>query len=81
MSARVSLAAVLAALVFQLHAMWPYTPLHPAQAPSAADCAPEDSLSVVTANLREGNEGAARFLAEVRRARPDVVSVFEVDPR
>ena len=75
------LAAVLAALGFQLHAMWPYTPLHPVRVPSAADCAPEDSLSVVTANLREGNHGAAPFLAEVRRARPDFVFVVEVDPR
>ncbi|GAA0566269.1 endonuclease/exonuclease/phosphatase family protein [Craurococcus roseus] len=76
---RVLLAAVLAAFAFQLHAMWPYTPLHPAQVPSVADCAPENGLSLVVANLREGNNGAARFLEEVRRARPDLVFVVEVD--
>jgi endonuclease/exonuclease/phosphatase (EEP) superfamily protein YafD len=76
------LAAVRAALAFQLHAMWPYTPLHPVQVPAVADCAPEDSLSLVVANLREGNnDGAARFLGEVRRARPDLVFVVEVDRR
>lgn len=75
----VLLATVLAAFAFQLHAMWPYTPLHPTQVRSAADCPPEDGLSVVVANLREGNNGAARFLEEVRRARPDLVFVVEVD--
>lgn len=80
-SAWVLLAAVLAALGFQLHRMWPYTPLHAVQVPSAADCAPEDSLSVVAGNLREGNRGAPRFLEEVRRTRPDLVFVVEVDPR
>ncbi len=78
-SAWVLLAAVLAALGFQLYRMWPYTPLHPVQAPSAGDCAPENGLSLVVANLREGNEGAARFIEEVRRARPDLVFVVEVD--
>ena len=79
---RVLLAAVLAAFAFQLHAMWPYTPLHPAQAAPAGDCAPGNGLSLVVANLREGNEdGAARFLEEVRRARPDLVFVVEVDRR
>ena len=76
----VLLAAVLAALGFQLHRMWPYTPLHPVQVQSAGDCAPEDGLSLVVANLREGNHGAARFLEEVRHARPDLVFVAEVDP-
>ncbi len=76
----VLLAAVLAAFAFQFHRMSPYTPLHPAQVPSVAGCAPGDSLSLVVANLREGNRGAARFLEEVRRARPDLVFVVEVDP-
>lgn len=78
-SAWTLLAAILAAFAFQLHAMWPYTPLHPEQALSSADCAPEDSLSLVVANLRKGNDGAARFLGEVRRARPDLVFVVEAD--
>src|SRR3712207_2885 len=78
-SAWLLVGAVLAALAFQLHWMWPYTPLHPAQVPSAAECAPEDGLSVLVANLREGNHGAARFLEEVRRKRPDLVFVVEVD--
>jgi endonuclease/exonuclease/phosphatase (EEP) superfamily protein YafD len=34
---------------------------------------------LVVANLREGNNGAVRFLEEVRRARPDLVFVVEVD--
>jgi endonuclease/exonuclease/phosphatase (EEP) superfamily protein YafD len=76
----VLVAAVLAAFAFQLHAMWPYTRLHPAQIPSAGDCAPGNSLSLVAVNLREGNRGAARFIEEVRRARPDLVFVVEVDP-
>lgn len=81
-STRALLAAVLAAFAFQLHAMWPYTPLHPTQAPSAGDCAPKNGLSLVVANLRAGNEdGVARFLEEVRRARPDLVFVVEVDRR
>jgi endonuclease/exonuclease/phosphatase (EEP) superfamily protein YafD len=79
-SARVLLAAVLAAFGFQLHAMWPYTPLHPAQVPSAGDCAPGNGLSLVAVNLREGDRGASRFIEEVRRARPDLVFVVEVDP-
>ncbi len=33
----------------------------------------------MVANLREGNDGVARFLEEVRRARPDLVFVVEVD--
>jgi endonuclease/exonuclease/phosphatase (EEP) superfamily protein YafD len=76
---RFLLAAVLAAFAFQLYAMWPYMPPHPAQVPSAADCAPEDGLSLVVANLREGNNGVARFLEEVHRAKPDLVFVVEVD--
>jgi endonuclease/exonuclease/phosphatase (EEP) superfamily protein YafD len=80
-SAWVLLAAVLGALGFQLNRMWPYTPLHPARVPPAAGCAPEDGLSVLVANLRVANDGAARFLEEVRRARPDLVFVVEVDRR
>src|SRR3712207_6087110 len=62
----VLLAAVLAAFAFHLRSMWPYTPLNPAQVPAARDCAPENGLSLVTANLREGNRGASRFIEEVR---------------
>jgi endonuclease/exonuclease/phosphatase (EEP) superfamily protein YafD len=73
------LAAILAALGWQLHQMQPYTLLHPMQVPSVADCAPGDDLSLLVANLREGNQGATRFLEEVRRAQPDLVFVVEVD--
>ncbi len=80
-AARALLAAMLVALGAQLHRVWPYTPLHPVQAPAAAHCAPEHRLSVLTANLREGNSGAGPFLEEVRRADPDLVFVVEVDRR
>jgi len=77
---RVLLAGILVALGLQLHRIWLYTPLHPVQAaPAGEACAPEHRLSVLTANLREGNSGAGPFLEEVRRADPDLVLVVEVD--
>jgi endonuclease/exonuclease/phosphatase (EEP) superfamily protein YafD len=73
------LAAALAALSLQLHRIRPYTPLHPMQAPAVGACGPENRLSLVAANLREGSSGAGPFLAAVRRADPDLVFVVEVD--
>lgn len=74
------LAGLVAALGLQLRWLWPYTPLHPVQALPAGDCAPEDRLSVVVANLRVSNQGAGPFLDAVRRADPDAVFAVEVDP-
>lgn len=78
---RLLLAALLAALAGQLYHLRPYTVLHATQMPTVASCAPGDRLTILTANLRASNQGAAPFIAEVRRAQPDIVFVVEVDPR
>jgi endonuclease/exonuclease/phosphatase (EEP) superfamily protein YafD len=75
----VLLAGLVAALGLQLRWLWPYTTLHPIQALPAGDCAPDRRLSVVVANLRTSNQGAGRFLDEVRRTDPDMVFIVEVD--
>lgn len=78
-ASRALLAGLLGALGLQLHALWPYTPLHPLQALPAGECPEERRLSAVVANLRVNNAGAGPFLEAVRRADPDLVFVVEVD--
>ncbi|MGK7870529.1 endonuclease/exonuclease/phosphatase family protein [Falsiroseomonas sp. E2-1-a20] len=67
------------ALVVQLRRIWPFTRLHATQAQTAAGCAADLSLSLLTANLKLRNSGAERLLAQIRRMRPDVVFVVELD--
>jgi endonuclease/exonuclease/phosphatase (EEP) superfamily protein YafD len=71
--------AMLASLGLQLAWLWPYTTMHPVQAPATGACGAEHRLSLVVANLREGNSGAAPLLDAVRQADPDLVFVVEVD--
>jgi endonuclease/exonuclease/phosphatase (EEP) superfamily protein YafD len=74
-------AVLVAAFGLQLAWLWPYTPMHPVQAPAASACDAEHRLSLVVANLRESNSGSAPFLEAVRRVDPDLVFVVEVDRR
>jgi endonuclease/exonuclease/phosphatase (EEP) superfamily protein YafD len=67
------------ALVVQLRRIWPFTRLHATQAQTAAGCAAGRRLSLLTANLKLRNSGAERLLDQVRRMRPDVVFVVELD--
>lgn len=67
------------ALGLQLVWLWPYTPLHRVQAPAVSACGVEHRLSLIVANLREGNSGSARFMEAVREADPDLVFVVEID--
>lgn len=75
------LAVLVGAFGLQVSRLWPYTPIHPVQAPAVSACDAKHRLSLVVANLREGNSGPAPFLEAVRHTNPDLVFVVEVDRR
>ena len=73
------LALLVAALAWQLHWIWPYTPLVPTEARMAATCDESDRLRLLVANVRVGNEQTAPLLALLEEMEPDVVLLVETD--
>ena len=72
-------AALLAALICQLVAIFPYTPLMKKQAQTASSCEPGARLTVLTSNVLQENEDASRLQAAIAAANPDIVLLVETD--
>jgi endonuclease/exonuclease/phosphatase (EEP) superfamily protein YafD len=72
-------AALLAALICQLVAIFPYTPLMKKQAQTAASCDAGARLRVLTSNVLQKNEDASRLQAAIAAADPDIVLLLETD--
>ncbi len=75
----VVLVALSVCIAFQLVRIVPYTPLYPTQLKTAVNPKPEDSLSLLVANVLTPNRNAERFLEIVRDCDPDVVLTVETD--
>ena len=76
---RLSLVATLAALAWQLLEIRPYTRTARVQAlPATRRDAPR-TLSILMANVRQGNRRIDRFLAQVDARDPDIVLTLETD--
>jgi endonuclease/exonuclease/phosphatase (EEP) superfamily protein YafD len=74
-------AALLAALVCQVVAIWPYTPLMETQAKAAEGCAPASRVKLLTSNVLMTNDDAARLKAAIEETDPDIVFLVETDER
>ncbi|HEX7720091.1 MAG TPA: endonuclease/exonuclease/phosphatase family protein [Woeseiaceae bacterium] len=72
-------AALAAALAWQTHAIWPYTPLHEPQAKVLGGCEGESRVSLLVANVLMENRDAAPLLALVEQVSPDLVLLVETD--
>jgi|APTNR8051073442_1049403.scaffolds.fasta_scaffold07164_1 endonuclease/exonuclease/phosphatase (EEP) superfamily protein YafD len=73
------IAALAAALGWQLYRIWPYTPASPPQAEAVADCVEESRLGLLVANVLIDNETAEPLLDLVRRVEPHVLLLVETD--
>ena len=72
-------AALCAALAWQTHAIWPYTPLHEPAAKLLGDCERESRVTILVANVHLENSEAAPLLALVDRVSPDLVLLVETN--
>ncbi len=68
-----------AALAWQVHWIWPYTPLATTEAKRAESCAAESRVTLVVANVLIDNRDVAPLLALVERTDPDMVLLVETD--
>lgn len=75
------LAALAAAVAWQLRWILPYTPLAPTAVERSRAPRPESTLRLLTSNVLMENEEHERLLRVVRDADPDVVLAVEVDGR
>lgn len=75
------LAALAAALAWQLYRIWPYTPASPPQAEAVAQCAEGSRIGLLVANVLIDNEQAGPLLDLVRRVQPQVLLLVETDAR
>lgn len=68
-----------AALGWQIHAIWPYTPLHKPEAKMLGDCEEDSRVSLLVANVLMENSEVAPLLALVDRVSPDLVLLVETN--
>ncbi|MBY0226004.1 MAG: endonuclease/exonuclease/phosphatase family protein [Hyphomicrobium sp.] len=74
-------AVLVAALAWQVHAIWPYTPISQIEAKAVASCEPASQISLLVANVRVENRDAGPLLALVKGVNPDLVLLVETDSR
>lgn len=72
-------ACITAALAWQGHWVWSYTPLVSVQAKDAGNCQAESRVSLVVANVLIENRDVAPLLALIERRDPDMVLLVETD--
>lgn len=72
-------AALSAALAWQVHAIWPYTPLHEQEAKVLGECDKESRVSLLVANVLMENSDSAPLLSLVDRVSPDLVLLVETN--
>jgi endonuclease/exonuclease/phosphatase (EEP) superfamily protein YafD len=73
------IAIVIAAVLYQIWRLWPYTALHPVESVRAEAPAEERSFRLVVSNVLMDNREAPRWLAEVQASAPDLVLMLEPD--
>jgi endonuclease/exonuclease/phosphatase (EEP) superfamily protein YafD len=73
------LVLVAVSLAWQLHRIWPYTPLVATEVEAASECAPHARLRLLVANVLIGNRRATPLLELVRSVDPDLVLLVETD--
>lgn len=73
------LVAVLAGVVYQVAMMYPYTPLAREQVKPTRDTGPEESFTLLIANVLMDNRASDRFLDLVRTHDPDIILAVETD--
>ncbi len=73
-------AASVAALIWQIWLIVPYTPLWPAQMVAATGCDRDRRVRFLLANVRQDNRNAEPLLALARDLDPDVILLTEIDP-
>ncbi|MBF9223597.1 endonuclease/exonuclease/phosphatase family protein [Hymenobacter ruricola] len=75
------LASLVAALVYQISRIWPYTPLHRIQVAQASRPDDDDDhhISLMVANVLMYNRDASRLLGHIRHYHPDIVLAVETD--
>ncbi|MES1925539.1 endonuclease/exonuclease/phosphatase family protein [Salinisphaera sp. T31B1] len=71
------MAVMLATLIYHAVILLPYAPLHGRL--EDTDCAPDQRLSVMVANVRLSNDPDGRLIQQVRRYAPDVLVVLEAN--
>lgn len=76
----ISLGAGLAAIVWQLSHVGPYTPLTPKQVASVTNCPPERSLKLLNVNVLQTNHEYMDVLALIKRTDADLVLLLETGP-
>ncbi len=74
-------AALLAAAVWQVYKIVPYTPLAPVTVEAAARAPAEATIRFVASNVLMENDEHERWLEVIRKADPDVILVLEMDER
>lgn len=72
-------AALSAALAWQIHAIWPYTPVHEPEAKVLGDCERDSRVTLLVANVLMENNETAPLLALVNRVSPDLVLLVETN--
>ena len=73
------MAALAAALGWQLHHVWRYSPLHPIEARAVAQCNADARIGLFVANVLAGTRDAAPLLALIERIQPDLVLLVETE--
>ncbi|WP_062017962.1 endonuclease/exonuclease/phosphatase family protein [Aureimonas sp. AU4] len=74
----IGMAAVVAA-AYQATQLLPFTPLAPFEAQGAANCRPERTLRILSANVQAGNRDGEAVLGAIRSVDADVVLLLETD--
>lgn len=66
-------------LVYQVHFVWVYTPLHKTQAKDSDKPTEGNSFTLLVSNVRMANEDKERFHLLVKRIDPDILLINESD--
>lgn len=75
----VLMAGLLVSLVFQAWWIWPYGPWHTPEIGATVSRDPDNTLSLITANVLTPNRNAGALIALVREWRPDILVTLESD--
>lgn len=73
------LVPTLACLAWQLSCVYPYTPLKPLQVAPANAAAPDETISLLIANVLQENRDAATFLRRIEETGPDIILAVETN--
>lgn len=76
---RVVLVLLVAALLYQVVRIAPYTPFHSEEVPSSGACPATHRIRYMVANVLQDNRDSRALLATVKRWQPDVLLLTETD--